>query len=1478
MTGPVRKWAWRVAWLMAAALRCVIVSAQVGGAVCTPGSALGGLIGGPSVGVSLLGALAGASSGAAGCTPAEPASRAPEEPSRLAGNPFDVLTGAKVDRAVDLHVPASSGVAALASPVELVFSRLYSSQGAGSEGFGPGWRHSFDTRLHASRDGHGQTTLQVLQADGRAVLFGPGKAVGGGLMRHPASQRDDGALDRRTVGRSSVWTWRWRDGRELVFRDDGRLVRVSDQGGVRLTLAYDRRDRLVAVADAGARQMTLHYDDAPVRSASAQGLEAYVAPAAARIAAVSAPGGARLEYRYDARGRLAGAVHADGSKVGYRYADHGRAWLAGITLPDGATSEYRYDRDGRVVYSRAPGAGDPQAWRVTYAIGPEGDEGDTLVTHGAGASARYRWSLIEGERRLVGADGEGCRRCPPTGVRYAYRGGRVASASSAERRLEFVRDDSGRLVEVLKHAAEASRDPGGATAVSSSALREASDRPHALLAIRWADDPLLDRPLRVARPSSVADGLHVLQFEYDRSGRIAVMREHGYRPAIEPGAGGARVTGFVPVARKRPLDVRHAPPQSSGPLALPADAVPKGGGAWEAAAGNGAITRYWLDDFGRVVAALSPDSGLSRWLYDDSGRIAVEVAADGTRARYRHDAAGNLVERTVLSSGRAPVSTRYRYEAGRLSGIDHPEQSERYAYGDDGRLVRHSVHLRLESARVVRLDTQYRYQAGTGLLVAMSLPDGSWLRMARDAKGQIMGMHRDSVGRRDAMGQSAESLGAAGSVPARASLIDDIVRDRGGIASARFGNGVRMSVARDPAGRPARICHRSGDVSGAGCDVLDHDLDFDAQGRLRLWRRGAVTLRQRFAPDGALLQSTPFGAGAFAGAWRYAYDANGNRVLAQTPDGVTTAGAVEDGSNRIVAVRSSGVDGMPSLAERSREWDAAGRLLREGDRRYRWTPDGLLAEVSDAGSVVARYRYNHRGERIARRTAAGTRHFLSDASRRPLAELDEHGRILRLYAYLADLPVALIDRTPTGERTVLLHLNHLGAPEAATDDAGSAVWRGAYAPFGRLLPSAVGNRPPSPSGRLRPASMRARDRSAGAAGAAGAAFEQPLRLPGQYEDPETGLHYNDHRYYDPDAGRYLSPDPLGLRGGPNPYAYAGNDPLARVDPTGLLLFAFDGTGNSDPPPGRDDWSNVYKLARSYGDGRVWYMAGVGRDDAASGIRGDALDAVSAYTARSRVDYMLGQLEQTAGAQSARGRWLDVDIIGFSRGAAMGRDFANRVADRIASGAYLRAGACVRLRFLGIWDTVAQFGLAGTNDLLWRLSIPAGVAYTAHAVALNEHRVLFPGESIARSPLGGVRIERGFIGAHSDVGGSYSEGDLSDVALGWMHAQAGAAGVRMFALTSEFARVTEPLLHDSSGGAGDREFRIRNGFGLTMIAELQRVAPVEGMRWRDTAAFIRRYAAPKPDAYGASTLAGEVDLEAYASWLRSHYAFSIAGGP
>ena len=110
------------------------------------------------------------------------------------------------------------------------------------------------------------------------------------------------------------------------------------------------------------------------------------------------------------------------------------------------------------------------------------------------------------------------------------------------------------------------------------------------------------------------------------------------------------------------------------------------------------------------------------------------------------------------------------------------------------------------------------------------------------------------------------------------------------------------------------------------------------------------------------------------------------------------------------------------------------------------------------------------------------------------------------------------------------HTDLNSAPLEVTDAAGNLCWSGQYDTFGKLQGQTV----------------------AGAAKRQGAQYQQPLRYAGQYQDDESGLHYNLFRYYEPEVGRFTTQDPIGLRGGLNLYQYAPN-PLMWVDPLGLSV-------------------------------------------------------------------------------------------------------------------------------------------------------------------------------------------------------------------------------------------------------------------------------------------------------------------------------------
>jgi RHS repeat-associated protein len=119
-----------------------------------------------------------------------------------------------------------------------------------------------------------------------------------------------------------------------------------------------------------------------------------------------------------------------------------------------------------------------------------------------------------------------------------------------------------------------------------------------------------------------------------------------------------------------------------------------------------------------------------------------------------------------------------------------------------------------------------------------------------------------------------------------------------------------------------------------------------------------------------------------------------------------------------------------------------------------------------------------------------------------------------------------------------VHADHLNTPRALVDQQNRVVWRWDSDPFGVAAPA----EDPDGDGK-------------------NVAFD--LRFPGQYFDRETNLHYNYFRDYDPQTGRYVQSDPIGLAGGINPYAYVAGNPVSFADPFGLV---GDSVGGSSGRP------------------------------------------------------------------------------------------------------------------------------------------------------------------------------------------------------------------------------------------------------------------------------------------------------------------------
>nr|WP_286011447.1 RHS repeat-associated core domain-containing protein [Methylovulum psychrotolerans] len=163
-----------------------------------------------------------------------------------------------------------------------------------------------------------------------------------------------------------------------------------------------------------------------------------------------------------------------------------------------------------------------------------------------------------------------------------------------------------------------------------------------------------------------------------------------------------------------------------------------------------------------------------------------------------------------------------------------------------------------------------------------------------------------------------------------------------------------------------------------------------------------------------------------------------------------------------------------------------------------------MANVT-TGTSTTLYRYNAFGERVAKWGAyvpSGPYRYVYDTAGHLIGEYDTNNTLRQETVYLGDIPVAVVKPGATAGSTVTynIHADHLNSPRVILNAANTVVWR-------------WDNTDPDGDG---------------------VTFDYNLRFPGQYYDKETGLHYNGQRYYDPQSGRYLTPDPIGLMGGDEP--------------------------------------------------------------------------------------------------------------------------------------------------------------------------------------------------------------------------------------------------------------------------------------------------------------------------------------------------------
>ena len=254
--------------------------------------------------------------------------------------------------------------------------------------------------------------------------------------------------------------------------------------------------------------------------------------------------------------------------------------------------------------------------------------------------------------------------------------------------------------------------------------------------------------------------------------------------------------------------------------------------------------------------------------------------------------------------------------------------------------------------------------------------------------------------------------------------------------------------------------------------------------------------------------------------YQYTHDSNGN-VL--TISGINkpslspgTTDYTHEVGNRLT--QSTGAE------VKTYSYDSHGNIVSDGTKTFVYNQNNRLVQVKQGETVLSEYFYDAFGRRVKKTVSENQVVYHYDIAGNLIAETTSGGTPSRDIVYLNGERAAM--KVYDYQAGWYFFVNdHLGTPQKIVNEAGEVVWAGFYQPFGKswAYPADITNN---------------------------------FRLPGQYYDAETGLHYNWHRYYDPDTGRYITADPIGLEGGINLYAYVRGNPVIFADPTALVLVSF----------------------------------------------------------------------------------------------------------------------------------------------------------------------------------------------------------------------------------------------------------------------------------------------------------------------------------
>ncbi len=526
---------------------------------------------------------------------------------------------------------------------------------------------------------------------------------------------------------------------------------------------------------------------------------------------------------------------------------------------------------------------------------------------------------------------------------------------------------------------------------------------------------------------------------------------------------------------------------------------------------NGQVTKFEHTFTGKVAKKINPDGTQILYTYDTEDQlISVKNEREQTYL-FKRDHAGNVTHETDYYGNTSQFV--YNPRGLLLKTIDPLQRATGYSFDNLDRLT-HKRFYKPEDEYTPYKTESYEYDANSNLIahdnddIQITRSMNALNQVVTETQGDIYVYNEYNILGRRTRRQS--SLG---------NMIDYEYDELGNPSSITINNKKTIQIQRDEIGLPVKET-----FSGS----LTREYSYNTDGQLthqHIGTNGIHNIERTYNYDrkGNLTEQHD----SVKGSSYFSYDPMDRISQYINPENRIRDFLRDPAGDLIKHQPYDQESSTRTSIHKDTEYvfDAVGNLIETLDNvthdltTFTWDEKNCLI-TADKNGTLTDMTYDATGRRISKETNGEKTQFFWDNNTLLADRTADQTREFVYYPGTFE-PLAVVDK----DQNVFYFNNDLvGLPREVTTDRGEILWSASYDAHGKIT-------------------NLHEDR-----------FDNPLRLQGQYFDPEIGLCYNRHRYYDPDIGSFISADPLGLEAGTNNYAYAPNV-WSWIDPLGLCMSA-----------------------------------------------------------------------------------------------------------------------------------------------------------------------------------------------------------------------------------------------------------------------------------------------------------------------------------